>query len=224
MISPSLSNASIDEDNESAEERKRTALSPSPEVELSTEDLSFTEPGAPTDFANPPTPAGSAFSTRSSLARDGSTGSSSVNSLSHNHEAASPALEGDEKEFTQTASNVRMRGMSLDNHIVRPTTENMNDMDTEETEEEKAKRNHEAAEALFGTLHPQEAHLGSLSSPLVRPMQYASINAEVKQEDEDLKIKQSFSILGDNGAGLTWDTREPEDIRMEDLDELFAAI
>ena len=224
VISPSLSNASIDEDNESAEERKRTALSPSPEVELSTEDLNFAEPGAHEDFVTPPTPAGSAFSTRSSLARDGSAGSSSGNSLSHNHKAASPPLEGDEKEFTQTASNVRMRGMSLDNHIVRPTTENTNDMDVEETEEEKAKRNHEAAEALFGSLHPQEAHLGSLSSPLVKPMRYTTFNTEVKQEDEDVEMKEPISILGDNGAGLTWDTREPEDIRIEDLDDLFGAI
>jgi len=224
IISPSISSASIDEDTEAIEERNRTALSPSPEVELSTDDLHFTGSGVDEDFVTPPTPAGSSFSCRSSLARDGSSGSSSENSLSHNHKAASPPLEGDEKEFTQTASNVRMRGMSLDDHTLRPSTENTNDMEVEETEEEKAKRNREAAEALFGTHNAQDPGLGSLSSPMVKPMQHVKFASEVKQEDEDTEMKETISVLGDSGVGLTWDTREPEDIRIEDLDDLFGAI
>ncbi|KAL6718994.1 hypothetical protein ACLMJK_003229 [Lecanora helva] len=223
VISPSISSASIDEDPDAAEERKRTALSPSPEVELSTEDLDFAESVPVADFVTPPTPAGSSLSSRSSLARDGSSTASSEHVLSHNHKSASPPLEGDEKEFTQTASNVRMRGMSLDNPTVRPSTEVTSDIVVEETEEEKAKHNREAAEALFGTQHAEESGLGSLSSPLVKPMQPTSIDCDVKQEDGDIEMKESVSILGDSGAGLTWDTREPEDIRIEDLDELFGA-
>ena len=224
IISPSISSASVDEDIETTDEQTRTALSPSPEVELSTEDLHFVGPGTEDEFMTPPTPAGSSFSGRSSLARDGSNSSSSERILSHNHKAASPPLEGDEKEFTQTASSVRMRGTSLDDPTVRPTTEDINEMEVEETEEEKAKRNHEAAEALFGTLHAQDSHLGSLSSPLVKPMQSARTGAEIKQEDDDIQMKDSISILGESGVGLTWDTREPEDIQIEDLDDLFGAI
>lgn len=218
VISPSLSNASIDEDPEAAEERKRTALSPSPEIELSTEDLDFAGPRGEEDFVNPPTPAGSSFSGRSSLARDGSCGSPSDNVLSHNHKAASPPLEGDEKEFTQTASSVRMRGMSLDDPTIRPSTEDTNYMDIEETEEEKVKRNREAAEALFGAQHAQDSGMGSLSSPLVKALQPRE---DIKQGDGNIEMKES--ILGNSGVGLTWDTREPDDIRIEDLDDLFGA-
>ena len=223
VISPSISSASIDEESETHDERKRTTLSPSPEVELSTDDLHFAGTDGEETFMTPATPAGSSFSGRSSLNRDGSSGSSSENIHSHNHKAASPPLEGDEKEFTQTASSVRMRGMSLDDSMVKPSTENTQFMEVEETEEEKAKRNCEAAEALFGTHHAQDSTMPNLSSPLVRPIQYAITGLEIKHEDEDIEMEESISILGNNGVGLTWDTREPENIQVEDLDDLFGA-
>jgi len=58
--------------------------------------------------AGPPTPPGS-FSARSSLAPH-----DLHHRLSHNHRAASPPLEGDEKEFTQTATSARERTSSED--------------------------------------------------------------------------------------------------------------
>ncbi len=223
VISPSISSASIDEDTETAEERRRNALSPSPEVELSTEDLDFPAPDVQGDFVTPPTPAGSSFSGRSSLARDGSHSSPPEDILSRNHKAVSPPLEGDEKEFTQTASSMRMRGMSLDDPTVRPSTEDIHEMDIEETEEEKAKRNREAAEALFGTQHAQDTGMGGLSSPLVKPLQSLVMETAPKRESEDTEMKESISILGDSGHSLTWETRESENIRIEDLDDLFGA-
>lgn len=223
VISPSISSASIDEDTEAAEERKRDALSPSPEVELSTEDLDFPGSGTNGDFVTPPTPAGSSFSGRSSLARDGSHGSPPEDILSRNHKAVSPPLEGDEKEFTQTASSMRMRGMSLDDPTIRPSTEDTMEAAIEETEEEKVKRNREAAEALFGTTHAQDAGMAGLSSPLVKPLHSIASEKALKQENEDIEMKESISILGDSGHSLTWETREPEDIRIEDLDDLFGA-
>lgn len=222
IISPSISSASIDEDTEAAEERKRDAMSPSPEIDFS-EDLDDAVPGIEGDFVTPPTPAGSSFSGRSSLARDGSNGSASDNALSHNHKAASPPLEGDEKEFTQTASSMRMRGMSLDDPTIRPTTEDPIDVVVEETEEEKAKRNREAAEALFGGHHGQDPSLMIASSPLMKAIQPVVIDKESKQGGEDMEMKESVSILGDSGVGLTWDTREADDIQIEDLDDLFGA-
>ena len=222
IISPSISSASIDEDADTAEERKRDAMSPSPEIDLS-EDLDVAVPGVEVDFVTPPTPAGSSFSGRSSLARDGSNGSLADSALSHNHKAASPPLEGDEKEFTQTASNMRMRGMSLDDPTIRPSTEDPSEVVLEETEEEKAKRNREAAEALFGGHHSQDASLMITSSPLMKAIQPSMIEKESRQGAQDVEMKESISILGDNGVGLTWDTREAEDIQIEDLDDLFGA-
>ena len=226
IISPSISSASIDEDPEAAEERRRDALSPSPEINFSTEDLDVSAPTLEFEFTTPPTPAASSLSGRSSLARDGSNGSSSDSASSHSYKAASPQLERDEKEFTQTASSMRMRGMSLDDPIIRPSTEDINEIETEETEEEKAKRNREAAEALFGAHHAQAASMPIMNSPLVKPTQQVLIEKEIKQEGGDIEMGESISILGDGGgelSGLTWDTRELEDIRIEDLDDLFGA-
>ena len=223
IISPSISSASIDEDTEAAEERKRDAMSPSPEIDFSDE-FHDAVPGVENDFVTPPTPAGSSFSGRSSLARDGSNSSSSDNALSHNHKAASPPLEGDEKEFTQTASSMRMRGMSLDDPTIRPSTEDPSEAVLEETEEEKAKRNREAAEALFGGHHGHVSNIVIATSPLVKATQPIVVEKESKQEEgEDDEMKESISILGDSGIGLTWDTRESEDIQIEDLDDLFGA-
>ena len=221
IISPSISSASVDEDMETAEERKRDALSPSPEVDLSTHEIEGAVTGQEMDFATPPTP-GSSFSGRSSLARDGSNVSASDNALSHNHRAASPPLEGDEKEFTQTASNVRMRGMSLDDLNIRPTIEVASVPQNEDDEEERAKLNREAAEALFGTHHPQVLGPPLGSSPLVKPLRMLG-EGKMSKNDEDVIMQESTSILGNSGIGLTWDTREPEDIQIEDLDDLFGA-
>ena len=223
IISPSISSASVDEDTEAAEERKRDALSPSPEIDLSAHEIEGAANEQEMDFMPPPTP-GSSFSGRSSMARDGSSGSSSDHVLSHNHRAASPPLEGDEKEFTQTASSVRMRGMSLDDSAVKPTIELSPVPRNEDTEEERAKLNREAAEALFGTHHPQVLGPPLVSSPLVKPVQISGEGKISKSADEDVVMQESpISILGESGVGLTWDTREPEDIQIEDLDDLFGA-
>ena len=197
-------------------------MSPSPEIDFSG-DLDVAVPGIEGDFVTPPTPAGSSFSGRSSLARDGSNGAASGNALSHNHRAASPPLEGDEKEFTQTASSMRMRGMSLDDPAIRPSTEDSVEVVLEETEEEKAKRNREAAEALFGGQHGQDSTLMITSSPLMKAIQPATTEKDSKQGGEDVEMKDMISILGDSGVGLTWDTRESEEIQIEDLDDLFGA-
>ena len=223
IISPSISSASIDEDSEAAEERNRDAMSPSPELDLVIEDLEGTVNDANVDFVTPPTPAGSSFSGRSSLARDGSNGSSSDNILSHHHRAASPPLEGDEKEFTQTASSMRMRGMSLDETTVMPSLEDVPETEVEETEEEKAKRNREAAEALFGTPHTHETSLMNPSSPMVKPLHQSFTGKPIKEEEQDEDVEMKESILGNQSTSLTWDTREADDVRIEDLDDLFGA-
>lgn len=223
IISPSISNASIDGDSEGVEDRKRAAISPSPEVDLSSPELEDDVP-VDDDLNSPPTPAGS-FSRRSSLNRDGTNGSAS-DGLNHlyNQCAARPPLEKDEKEFTQTASSMRMRRVSFDEQDIRPTTETEElaaEYALEETEEEKAKKNQEAAATLFGGHHEnsQQMGLSILSSPHVKPM-YAHLFVERISRREgtvDLEMKES-TILGDSGL---WDIRPPESIELDELDDLF---
>ena len=93
-ITPSVSSADLDEEDALARERSR--LSPSPEVDLSPPD--FEEENIDLD------------------ARDDSVARQCASDFDHQHarlmhsnRAASPPLEGDEKEFTQTASAVRER-------------------------------------------------------------------------------------------------------------------
>ncbi|KAF7592510.1 hypothetical protein BBP40_012800 [Aspergillus hancockii] len=90
-ITPSVSSADLDEEDALARER-----SMSPEVDLSSPD--FEEENIDLD------------------ARDGSVARNNTTEFDHQHtrlmhsnRAASPPLEGDEKEFTQTASAVRER-------------------------------------------------------------------------------------------------------------------
>ena len=230
IISPSLSGASLDDDIEGSEDHKREVMSPSPEVDLSIPELDATAPGAEDDFATPLTPAGSSFSGRSSLARDGTSGAASEGlGLVHNHRAASPPLEGDEKEFTQTASNMRMRGMSLDDTNIRQSTEigshavqDSVDMQMEETEEEKAKRNREVAAALFGS-HHEHTPVGSsvLSSPMVKALHANSLAGVKKEDTEDVEMRETVSILGENVFGSNWDIKEPENVELDELDDLL---
>lgn len=171
VISPSLSS---DEDQEA---RRRAAPSPSPEVDLSNPDLEDDEQG-------PPTPAGT-FSGRSSLARDGSQPDSDMIS----RRAVSPPLEGDEREFTQTASVMQSkRSMSSDERMagdgdtIRTSVEDghaMRDAGDGDGVDRPDQRISEAAAAaaLFGQQAPQGSALGGagigigmgMSSPLVRP-------------------------------------------------------
>ncbi|KAL8703250.1 MAG: hypothetical protein Q9201_003556 [Fulgogasparrea decipioides] len=229
IISPSLSNASIDDDDaEAAELRKREAFSPSPEIDLSVPELdAMTQ--TEDDFHHRATPVGSTASSRSSLARDGSSGSNSEGrSLSHNHRAQSPPLDGDEKEFTQTASNMRMRGMSFDDQPVRQSTKaesnlsaTVGEMHLDESEEEVAHRDQEDGAALFGGHpQPQEIGPGMMTSPYVKPVQTrVSMERTVKDETSEVEMKEVISVLGDQG--YDWEIREPESIQLEELDDLL---
>lgn len=91
-ITPSVS--SMDQDDEDLIARQR---SPSPEVDLSSPDF---EEGQDVSLDNP-----SSRGTSTDQFPD----PASHTRLMHSHRAASPPLEGDEKEFTQTASAVRER-------------------------------------------------------------------------------------------------------------------
>ena len=96
-ITPSAS--SVDQDEDDAMARERARLSPSPEVDLSSPDFEDDAAGFHSD-ADP--------SSSTSHSREFGN-HHNPSRLMHSNRAASPPLEGDEKEFTQTASAVRER-------------------------------------------------------------------------------------------------------------------
>jgi hypothetical protein len=105
QMTPSLSSGSVaqdddDDDEEEAMARERSRLSPSPEIDLSSPEFEEEQHdlnGQDRGNCDASTPG---FSGQR------------AHRLSHNHRAASPPLEGDEREFTQTASSVRERASS----------------------------------------------------------------------------------------------------------------
>lgn len=223
VISPSLSNASVDGDAEAAEERKREALSPSPEVDLSVHDVVSRSSETDSQFVALGTSGRPTFPARPGLSGTELHPSHSEGGLAHSHRAVSPPLEGDEKEFTQTASIVRMRGMSLDDHPAKPAIEETGTSVAEQTEEERAKSNREAVEDLFGPHHRPSMNMAILSSPLIKPSHQSTVESEIKKEVSDIEMKEPISILGNRAGALSWDTREQEDVQIEDLDDLFMA-
>ncbi|MCJ1307483.1 hypothetical protein MMC25_001129 [Agyrium rufum] len=227
IISPSLSNASVDEDMESAEERKRQTMSPSPEVDLSPPEPDLLVHMNEDDLA-PPIPGSSSFSSRSSLARDGSVVTSSeVHSLTRSQRGGSPPLEVDEKEFTQTARGMREREMSMGDLNIQQSREI--DLQpashADETEEEKAKRNSEAVATLFGDHHhhqvPREV-LTLMSSPMVHAS-HATLNMVPLKAPLGVNLPEPQSMSGDFelGSNFIWDIQKPEQVDLDELDAML---
>jgi hypothetical protein len=231
VFSPSISNASsLDNDDEEAAQRDRERLSPSPEIDLSSPELDELNNAHDVDATRPPTPAGS-FSGRSSLSRDGQLAQSER--LSHNHRAASPPLEGDEREFTQMASSVRDRGMSLDGSV-RPTTEAQEQdhngqgyHDMEETAEITEMRNRETAHALFGVgvAHARQMNeglqirnvVGVDSSPIVKARE---LHVETKKTLVPLSMPLAMDVEMKD-VESNWELKSPENVELEELDDLL---
>ena len=187
IISPSLSSASaVDEEEwveqkETSYKRPRDALSPSPEVDLSSPELD-----QDCHHGEPPTP-GAPFSGRTSLSRQRS--GSSASNLARNHRGASPQLEHEERDFKQTANALyeqaqRRRSSSQDVDMQytvddddttagaqRPRTSTDAPVFSEDSEEALARRNREAAAVLFGHTdqHPKPFGHLEFSSPLMAP-------------------------------------------------------
>lgn len=222
IISPSISSQA---DEEERDARTRSQMSPSPEVDLSTPELE--------DDDDPMSPAGSFFSGRNSISRE-----TAPSNMSHSRRAQSPPLERDEREFTQTASSLQQqrRTQSKSPEVPPPAIEEpMADLPQqqpeEETEESAALRNSEAAAALFGH-DPNSAKLltvGSTpaigSSPMIKPQQLdLHINTASKrgvdEMMEDVRIDSSIDGLT---ADWMWsELQSPENVDLEELDDLFA--
>lgn len=206
-LTPSVSDHSQG-DEQDLDQRDRARLSPSPEVELYSPDLDQDEP------LDSPTPV-EYFSARSSLNPDGT-----PEVRRRPNRAPSPPLEEDERGFTETATAVRARGMSLHNPTVKASIETDEKPTiaevSEETPEQRLKRDRELGLALFGHSHqalqiPEQKVL--TSSPM--------IHAKPDQQATVAKVNLTLD-LDDIETGLaSWSMMSPEQIDVEELDEMF---
>lgn len=197
-LTPSISNPSVDENDIETDARRR---SPSPEVELFSPDLQDESE------VTPPTP-GESFSGRSSLNPDGTP---DVRSRPNRH--PSPALEADERGFTETATAVRARGMSLQGPPPQPTieVEQPTIHEEDETPEQQHTRDQKLAYDLFGHahLHVQEQKAFA-SSPMIQPKENQPPKAPLTLTLDDVEMSDvQFSMMS------------PEMIDVDELDSMF---
>ena len=234
IISPSLSSASALDEEDERYNRTRHAISPSPEVDLSSPDLE--EDNA----QEPPTP-GAPFSKRNSVARSRS---ASASNLTHNRRGASPQLEHEERDFKQTANALYEQAQQRRNSQQSQQDVNMEQADTvagaeqepttvsmsiEASEESAALTNSEVAAALFGHadyLKPVEQHLEMFSSPLLQPQNalHTDLAPKVERRDEPIESMELEIHHHDLATMADWDTlQSPENVELAELDDLFDA-
>jgi len=207
-LTPSVSDHSVIDDLD-AEMRDRSPLSPSPEVELYSPEL---EQDAPMDL---PT-AGEPFSGRSSLNPDGTP------EVHHRpNRAPSPPLEADERGFTETATAVRARGTSLHHPSVQASVETEEHTIlvevSEETPEQRQRRDQELGYELFGQSHS--------SLQVSEPKMYASspmIQARPDHHAALAKLNLSIQFGDIETDEAAWSVMSPETIEVDELDTLFS--
>jgi hypothetical protein len=239
IISPSLSSASAadEEENNHRFTRDRHALSPSPEVDLSSPELD--EDAADDD--SPDALIGSYSSHRNSMTRDN-------RSYSHSRRAASPPLEHEERDFKQTASALYEQALAR-----RSSQESQHDVNMEsdtaagaeqevdsisksiealdnESEESVALKNREAAAALFESeaaylrLEPNKSvGIMDFSSPMLRPQGQEPSRTSAKMEVEQTKQADQDMMFLPDAAMSSWDLQSPECIELEELEDMFDA-
>jgi hypothetical protein len=187
----------------------RDALSPSPEIDLSSPEFDDMDD----DIAMPTTPIGSLSMRLPQLHVAATT---RHHHHPHHQRGASPPLEKDEKEFTQTADGLQKRKLSGD-LLSASSTSTAAGAGAEPTEQQRAELYDVAREdSLFGDASrgltvgvPSVPTTMFVTSPAIRP----SFALNLKKEGE----AESWSKL-DNM--LEWD-RSPENIELDELDGLL---
>ncbi|KAK3067828.1 hypothetical protein LTR53_015060 [Teratosphaeriaceae sp. CCFEE 6253] len=251
-LSPPQSSASIgEEEDERCNPRSRTALSPSPEVDLSSPELEPDHGDQP-----PPTPGGGPFPGRNSIPRD-----SRSSSLSrHPKRAASPQLEREERDFKQTANQLYEQAQQRRNSLQTQQDTKMAhaddatagaerddvsvSMSIEDTEERAARRHSDDAAALFGhaellkvpfastaidfsspMLQPlDELHLDAVSSSSTSPKIAAgnAVEAQAMVLDTGAAAAQLGAGVGLPDAAFGWDALlSPENVALAELEDMF---
>ena len=238
IISPSLSSASAADEEDERYNRARNALSPSPEVDLSSPELEDNS------GHSPPTPGGS-FSARNSIPREHPP--TSIN-LAHNRRAVSPQLEREERDFKQTANQLyeqlqQRRNSQSDEKMEQADAVAGAEQDSasvtmsvEIDEESLAIKNREAAAELFA--HAEHLSLPNsqmeFSSPMLQPqnvlrVETATVPTKLERHDEAMDIV-SLDLSDAHKDGLTlpdaftWDNlQSPENIELAELEDMFDA-
>ncbi|KAK4665924.1 hypothetical protein QC763_408410 [Podospora pseudopauciseta] len=200
IISPSLSSGASNSEDADSDAIRRRELSPSPEVDLSSpefDDMDDEMPSTPIGsyslpgFCLPPT---SRFIAHHS------------NGRSSSRRAASPPLEKDEKEFTQTATGLQKRKLNGDLLRANPPTivEPLPVLDLEKEEG-----------SLFGgnntTSNNNATNLSFVSSPAIRSTMYFPVS----RKDLETESWNKWDSM------LEWD-RSPENIELDELDGLLS--
>ncbi|RMZ86314.1 hypothetical protein DV736_g6461, partial [Chaetothyriales sp. CBS 134916] len=201
-LTPSISNPSVAGDDPDLEDRVR---SPSPEVELFSPELDD-------DAAMPHTP-DEPFSGRSSLNPDGT-----PDTRVTPNRAPSPALEADERGFTETATAVRARGMSLRNPpLPLPSVEVTHSAmmpDEDETPEQQRTRDLKLAYDLFGPTHVRvQDSKAFTASPMMAPKEQQDtankMSLMMLNIDDDVEMHDYMTIMS------------PEMIDVDELDSML---
>lgn len=206
-LTPSVSDHSQVDELE-LDQRDRSRMSPSPEVELYSPELDQ-------DDSMQPTTPGELFSARSSLNPDGT-----PEVRRRPNRAPSPPLEADERGFTETATAVRARGMSLRNPTIQESVESDRQAPvvevSEETPEMRQKRDRELGMELFGTSHsglqaPDQKHL--ISSPMIpaRPDHHSTMT----------KMNLTLHLDDIDMFESSWTLKSPEQMDIDELEDLF---
>ncbi|WQF86230.1 hypothetical protein CDEST_11244 [Colletotrichum destructivum] len=184
VISPSLSSISSgSEDGDDADLRRRE-LSPSPEVDLSSHELDEGDD----DFAMPTTPVGSL---PSSLR------------YSRSHRSASPPLEKDEREFTQTADGLQKRKLARELSLTGSVEHSTNAYESARDD------------GMFDEKHGAAVGNGTIPTHqfITSPVIKASVPSSARKENDG----ESWFKLG---SLLEWD-HCPENIELDELDCLL---
>jgi hypothetical protein len=203
VVSPALS------DEEEAELRRRTEMSPSPEVDLSSHEL---DDGDATDTGS------LVSSTASMIARQGDRSSS----LGHKNHLASPPLEGDEREFSQSAIFIERRSASRESESNQDSKRSREDYESDGASHDERTFD-EAAAAILG--YPTVSVDEEFSSPAL------TATAEVKREDVEKTpgkihhdIMTSLSAKADLyswGGEFERHLGSPEGVALDELDDML---
>ena len=202
IVTPSLSSGASEEEDMDA--RARARMSPSPELDLS----DYDENGSADSFSSqvhPPT----------------------IANIAHNRRAQSPPLEKEEREFTMTASFLqqerkrqeqaeRERSASMSAEPTQTLDVSMDDVaqSIEETEELAARKNSEAAAALFGHLASSSFDF-AVDSPVLKSQTFHLEMPPPMFKPHEVKLEI---------ADIDWswsDMRSPENIELDELEEMF---
>lgn len=211
-LTPSVSDASLHDDDIDLDFHHRSRLSPSPEIDLSSPELDEDLP------MGPPTP-GESFSGRSSLTRDGT-----VDRRTARNRAPTPPLEADEKGFTETATAVRARGMSLHEPAITASVEDADEQDmqdepVDETPEMTRRKDQELGYELFGHNRMELSVPNQRvppSSPMMQPRHGPVAATAVKKVD--VASPQQDVEMGEG----SWELDSPENVELDELDGMFS--